>query len=475
MAAFIITNLLFGYSLSLFVLAMFGIAFFVFMKPEIGVPVVIVLTMLFENFFTLQPLILSQDISYKIYPLDMVILITFAAAIISSLVGSKRRKIYFGFLDLWLLAFMSATFVYFIVSAQGSGDFELAFSAFKNYSFYALLYFLIVFLVQNKKDYFESVNSFLIGGVGVIFFIIIGLLRREGLWTDLTPLSTEGTRTLAFAHAFYSSMVLLMIVALANFKVIKSKALVFSGMWIYIAGLMGSLMRHIWIAIAVSATALFVTFPQKARAQFSRFAAQNVALMVIVLSMILLGAVLFPLSEFSRTAESAAFPLYSRVRSLIAATGLIEQSAFDVSTNWRLFAWRAARDSFVANPITGIFFGKELLVDFGSYRLFIPIRDLHNSYLVLLVQMGLIGSMLFIFINMSVVLRFWQWWWRSFAKRKLEKLDYYNYAMMALYINFMVAAFFQPYFEVNFTGIFYWIILGYISAGLRLSKQSRTT
>jgi hypothetical protein len=81
-------------------------------------------------------------------------------------------------------------------------DFSLAFSSFKNYVFYALLYFLTLFLFNKKEQVKRLLKFFLAGAITLITFIIYGLAARHGLWSDFTPLSTEGIRTLALPTPF---------------------------------------------------------------------------------------------------------------------------------------------------------------------------------------------------------------------------------------------------------------------------------
>ena len=68
----------FGFSLPVYLLTMVFISIMIFLTPTLGLPVIILATMWFQRWFTLEPIVFGDQI-YKIYPLDVVFLMTIFA------------------------------------------------------------------------------------------------------------------------------------------------------------------------------------------------------------------------------------------------------------------------------------------------------------------------------------------------------------------------------------------------------------
>ncbi|EKD46948.1 MAG: hypothetical protein ACD_67C00004G0001, partial [uncultured bacterium] len=147
--------------------------------------------------------------------------------------------------------------------------------------------------------------------------------------------------------------------------------------------------------------------------------------------------------------------------SLAGATGMIggrivsvTNTSGDESIVWRSAVWKQAVKQYVKGPIQGIGFGKKVSVEIGKYRDFVEVRNIHNSFLVLLVQMGIFGItfvMLAVFVLGKNALT------NKFKDETFQMIAFGCLGVLALQL---VAFLFQPYLEANLLGIFFWINLG---------------
>lgn len=459
---FILANFTAGFILPLFVLTMAvgaGIAFF---YPRSGLAAIIFLTFIYERFFTLQSIIIGRN-EYKLYPLDII----FGAVILGVLFQillNRAWKLNFQIkrVDYYLIAFIILTAIYFIVSAFVlKNDFNLSFSSFKNYTFYSLFYFAILFLMENKKQALWLFKFAFAGAIAIIFFIVYGLVTGHGLWSEFTPLSTEGIRTLAFTHAFYLSLALISLITYLVFlKKLpeKSNITYFTGRskmlyknfyWILIPiwtlGIIGSMMRHLWVSIFLSLCVLYFIIPKEKRINLRKILINYVWLVIIVLIITIYFSLLFPNSVLKEAADSAGNVIGSRVETLTSVSG-------DESFSWRSAVWKEATKEYLKSPIFGIGLGKYIFIEIEKYKDFVEVRNIHNSPLVLFVQMGIAVFAIFaifVFKNLKKIYR------------KAEK-DWLDVLLIVLLVNFLIAFLFQPYLETNLLGIFFWIILGLI-------------
>lgn len=457
----VLALLWFGFSWPLYLLMIVMACAAIFVTPTAGLPIIILSTMWFERWFTLQPVVLGDQI-YKLYPLDIVLLFTGVSLFFHHAFGKQKQPFYLQRMEVGLLAFSVICLLYFVASiSMTQSDPALAVSAFKNYAFYAFLYFIVMYSVRTVDDLREMVKVLLVGGMGIIVFIAIGLLRGQGLWTEYTPLSTSGVRLLAFPHAFYLCLVLLISLILFLYKLRPERSTILL-LWVQLIGVLGSLMRHLWISLAAVSAVVFVLLPTLLKKSLLRFFGKNLAVITLVAVCLGFFMTMFPLSDATFRLQQITNPLYSRARSLV-------NSAADSSARWRLFAWRAAQESFFDHPVFGIGYGRDLTIDFETYRRVVPIRELHNSYLVLLVQMGMIGVLSFGYIVYKLLASVWQ------AYRHRGMLWPYQLALFSAWLMFSSAAVWQPYFETNLTGIFFWILTGLLMASLRLDQDRITT
>lgn len=440
---FVLTNLLAGFVWPLFILAMTIALAIAVIYPRAGLLAVVFLTIVWERYFTLQTFWIGRT-EYKIYPLDILI-VGILLAIAGQYIFGKIKKVSWHKSDYALLLFIFINAIYFLASNFSGVDSGLAFSTFKNYAFYSLVYFITIFLIRTKDDLQRLFKFFLAGGMAIVIFIILGLVRGEGLWSQFTPLSTSGVRLLAFPHGLFISLTILPMILYPLFMKKKSR-------WVYLliavwaVGIAGTLMRHLWIALAGMLIALFVFLPQEKRRALLNFFWRLVAPIGITIFFISFVALMMPQSDFSRSAGKFFGVLSQRATSLASVSA-------DESFSWRSLVWKGAYAEFKDTPVFGIGTGKRIYVETINYKDFIEIRNIHNSYLSILIQLGLLGASVILYFFYKVT----RGLWRSTGG---EEYGYYKFSILAVLGIYFLSIPFQPYLETNLLAIFFWMGLG---------------
>jgi len=428
---------------------------------RLGFSLVLVLTMIFERYFTLQGLVIDKDV-YKLYLIDIILILTFGSLVLNHYFKKNQLKITWQkpefFLLLWLLA-VSAYMIRAVFDINA--DLAVAFSSFKNYLFYPLIYFLTLLIVKNRQTLKYFYHLIIIVGAGLIVFLFIGLARGGGLWTEFTPLSTAGVRYLAGTHAFYMLLASLMAISLLLYKRLQpvSFALMIIAFWCF--GVTVSLMRHLWLALGLGLIAIFVLIEKNLKQYSLTLALKTSLILVSSLFGVLLLINLFyfngsfgSISDFFQNTSDRALSLFD----------LSEDS----SASWRQELWYDAKNLWEKNPLWGIGFGRTILIDNADWQNFEEVRNIHNSPLAITVQMGLFGLMIFIILILSIII--------SSAKNIFQDDDLrpYYIGLSASLVAFIASSLWQPYLETNLMGLWFWLILGLMrSAGLIAERKNQ--
>ncbi len=456
---FILANFATGFIFPLFLIIM-SVAFLIsIFYPRSGLYAIIFLTFIFERFFTLSPIILGRE-EYKLYPLDIIFLgviggIVFSwlsrknpSSIPASPAGRLPLKKGGGILvtDYFLMAFIALAAIYFFFSAFIlKSDFALAFSSFKNYAFYSLFYFAIIFLIKSKEDLKRFLKFALVGAIGIIFFIFYGILNGSGLWSEFTPLSTEGIRILAFTHAFYLCMAMIFSISWISFNERLSKYFLVLAIFGTI-GIAGSMMRHLWLGLFISLIFLYFILPKENKLILKRAASKYFLIILTLFIIAFYAASLFPHSGLNKTSAEISSVIKNRI---ISTTNI-----YDESILWRNIVWKSVLKEYRENLVRGLGFGKKIFIEIDSYKDLVEIRNIHNSFIALLVQTGLGGIVIFLIFV-----------WRLF-KQAFDKIivkdDFsaFRTAALTTLVFYLIVFMFQPYLEANLLGIFFWINMG---------------
>jgi O-antigen ligase len=442
---FSVANYFFGFNLPLYLITMLVGAVLALRHPHAGFYAVIALTFIFERFFTLVPIVMGRS-EYKLYPIDVLfgaVLVGIAFQLASGILQYKFRKI-----DWLLILFAVFAMVSFTVSMLVlKTDTALAFSSAKNYAFYSIFYFATLILINDKKRFQELLSVIFVSATGILWFVFYGILVRHGLWSDFTPLSTDGVRTLAFTHGYYLCMALIaaLVYVAHQSNQISKWLIVLMPFWVL--GIVGSMMRHLWISIFLALIFLIVMFAKNERQRLQSYAKNYAVVALMFLVIIFYGAMLFPRSAAYESIGNAIGMLQTRVTSITNTSG-------DESIIWRGAVWQQSFKLFTHDPIFGIGLGKKVSVEIGKYRDFVEVRNIHNSFLVILVQLGMLGLGL---ISALAAVLSWKTFKHGFKDEFFQMAWVISFGILIFHVSAMM---FQPYLEANLLGIFFWINLG---------------
>ncbi|MEW6407310.1 MAG: O-antigen ligase family protein [Patescibacteria group bacterium] len=442
---FIISTFFIPFNIYFYFLVLFFVALFILKNPEIGLYSIIILTFIFERFFTLQPIIWGEY-TYKIYPLDILTIITCLSLLIYKLHNSEQ-KIKIGRLSIFIIVFVLFSLFSTFYGISRGGAISLAFSTFKNYAIYSIFFFLVINIIDTPEKLKRLVKVFLIAGAALLFFVFVGWVRRAGFWIEFTPLSTFGTRLLAPTHAFYLSLAALFALNLYAYKKKFFSSLTFPIILVQLLGILGSLSRHLYLALAVSIIISLILIPR----QFRR------NLFKVILTQVLLIFIFIAIFSWTSYLATGNVPFLGNeiIKSTGARLKTLTLAPEDQSSYFRIFAWQEAWKRFSQKPILGIGFGQRLTFDFFGWSTRIEVRDLHNDFIGIGLQMGIAGFVIFLALNLYFLFS---------ILKNLKKVDNelkpYLLGVLACFILFVIAANFGVYFDINLLVIFYWIILG---------------
>ena len=441
-AGFLGLKLAFGFSLIIYIPLAIAALIMSIAVPAAGLTACLVLTIVFANYFSLQGVELDATV-YKFYLPDILLIGSYVGLLARLVKG--RITLRWRWPETLLIAFIILTFLYFILSiAVLDGQFALAFSSFKNYAFYPLIYFA-VYLAFPDKAGIKQLAYFAFGAcLAIIFFIVYGVAAGKGLWTDITPLTTSGNRLLDFDHAFY--------LGLANIAglsyLIFGKQIAWKKVWlwllpVFIFGVVGSLMRHLWIAGLAALGFMFALPVMRGRQEAKRAFADYLVSGTAIILMVLLAVNLFPNLPFSQKLYDIKDQTVERMFSLA--------NSQDTSFTWRSSVWESAWWQYRNNLLMGIGFGQKVFVEMPDYLDYVEVRNVHNSFLAVAVQMGL--------ISFGILSAFLLWLFVGLLKR-LYDWPLANSALACMMVFCFIAFLFQPYLEANFFNIVFWTLLG---------------
>lgn len=438
-----------GATPGIFLLFALGVAFLgAFLFPRAAVWAMMTLTILFERFFTLQPIVLGKSI-LKVYPIDMMVLGLFCAFVVHWIL-SRHRKSEFAWQDIWIVLFFAYITILFLLSVSGilGSDGAVAFSTWKQYVFYGLIFFFVRLSVASLDD----LKLFLKVAFGSILaasiFLIIGSIRGEGLWSEFTPLSTSGVRILAFPHTLYFSLALIISFLSLSITTLAERwrKILFVLIPVLAIGIVGSLMRHLWLGLACALSAGFILLWRKNKSLFIRNTGAYLGIFTVIAMLFLSVLALMPKSDLTESVFYSGNIISTRVTSI--------GNTYDESAAWRGVVWQSAFERFSQHPLIGIGLGNSVPVEIGDYRDIIEVRNIHNSWFALIVQTGFVGSLLFLLFLSSLMVSVFR------LKAEGETDMAMRAILLALSVFFAVVFLFQPYLETNLLSLFFWMLVG---------------
>lgn len=432
-----------------FCLLVAGVAILKF--PTIGLYVIFFCTMIFERHFTLQTLVMGE-IEYKLYPLDIIIGLTFASLLLKMVAG--KEKLSFNKFDYPIFYFGLAITVSFLYAVWIKIDPALSFGAYKNYFLYAIVYFLAIAILKTREDWQRMMSWFSFGAVLMFFFLGYGLLTGHGLWSEYTPLSTAGERLIAGTHAFYFVIFGFWLSALYFWRKeegrLVGKKEILSALFLVLLAILVSLVRHLWLAILVLLVVWLVYLPIQNRQTLYKIFVRTVAVVCI-------ASLLFTWGYGLVTGTAPGF-VNKYVYILKERASVVNVvSLQDESFRWRVSAWVAGLSLWRSSPVWGIGLGHQIT---GYDELFffdIPPRDLHNNYLGIFVQAGLLGLVAVAYWFIYLLRSFLQVWGKLAEENSFETQLFFTWGNVVLL--FMIVFSISVYWDINLFIIFWWLAL----------------
>ncbi len=440
----IFLNFFAGFNFYLYLLCAAASFALVLARPRAGLYALVFLTFIWEKFFTLAPVTVGGQ-EYKFYLFDVLFLAMIVAWLIAFLSG--RTKISWRASD-WLLAIFIATVSvnFFYSWLVLNNPLQPTFSSWKNYGLYALLFWLTAWLIDRREHLRRLFAFALAGGVGILGFLAYGLYTGTGLWTQYTPLSTPGARVLAFNHAFYLTLLFLPAVTYAVVRRNRLAEWLTVLLPLWLIGIVGSLMRHLWIALLGGLLIILTQLGGQWRQALGRLCQKYLWLVIGILlaaALIIAGAYYLPVS---RSLIDTGRQLSLRVNALTVGD--------DSSVMWRQAVWQTAWHNYGWQWLIGAGFGQSVAINLNGYRAVVELRNMHNSWLAILMQTGVLGlGLLFLWLaNLAC----------KIGKRKAASdwSRWLKISLIGLAAVQALAWLFQPYLEANFLGSFFWLTWG---------------
>jgi O-antigen ligase len=223
-----------------------------------------------------------------------------------------------------------------------------------------------------------------------------------------------------------------------------------TAMILVLLGVVVSLVRHLWGALAVIFVLWLWYLTKEKRLILFKFAGR---IFLTVGVFFILYVWLFSLIGGNIT-DSLNKPLFI-LKQRTAMSSIVNLA--DSSFAWRVSAWRAGFGMFLHSPIWGTGLGQNIFGYAGVTPFEVPARDLHNNYLGILVQLGLLGlgAVGYWFIYLLKMLNsLWQKFkdQNSFVTRLL-------FTWGSTVILFMIVFAVSVYWDMNLFIIWWWVAL----------------
>ncbi len=454
-SAFILVSFWLPFSWPLYVICFGLAAIAIIVTPEAGLLTVIVATMIFERWFTLQPIELFDQV-IKFYPIDLVIIITLVSVLIRRLFGPHLRlsdRPFGGALWLWVVVISMAGILSLFDETANP---ELIGSTVKNFALYGVMYWLAINIVRTAAQFHRFIGALVFGAVAIIPILIYGLIVGQGLWAEYVPLSTAGTRFLGEPHSFYVAGLFILLINWLVARPAWGRREITALMTILAwgVGIVASLQRHLWLGLVAVSGILIASYQAVHRRQLLRIA--GLGLIAVALAVV----VTLWWSSWQVTTNPLENDLLRSAQ--LRVVSLFSDDGSDSSTVWRLTSWYRAWQLWQEHWLFGIGFGHLISFSIGELDFSVEIRELHNNFIGLVLQLGLIGLGLALYLVSRIGLAFWRYQGRLRGSQRQWFVGFF-----ALAVLFLWSANFSVYFDVNALSIFFWLSL----AGMRISQR----
>ena len=452
----VLSNLFFGNYLTVFLASLILATFFIWQTPQAGLLAALLTTMIFGEHFSLLPIQIGYVV-YKIYALDFILIITFICWLLQKNIEieTKKLKNIKTPKNIWLLVFLGFIILNLLRSFLTATDLTLAAGTFKNYA-YLLVYFLVIFMIRSEEQIIKFLKIFLWGGIILLGFVIYGWLTGRGLWSEVTP----GVRYLSGLHSYYLTFsIIILLVLMVHRQYIFGKIKTLGIFLLQLIGMAGGMFRHLWLGILSAFLFILSRLKFSQKKNFIKIGLISfLTLSTLVLAIMWANGLLG--NDYNFLQDKFLSSIKGRATTLFTNGPLMESAA-----GWRLATWKIALKKFLSNPLFGIGFGRKFLFEYRGFVNLIEIRNIHNDFASLLVQLGLLGFIPFIMFNfyqikdLVKILKN-----KGISQHIHTNNSIFSLSLSGFYIILIFGIFFGIYLMFNGTSIFYWTVMGLISA-----------
>lgn len=438
---------------------------------------------LFERWHTLLPFVIGSSV-VKIYPFDMVIILTLGTVLIRIVVSGKAFFLLQQFVSQWhqrpkamhaidtaILIWIGYGIAHALYSwAWGQNLFDIL-STTKNYFFYPVVYFIMSWLFLQSKNA-KKIRILFVDGFAVVsllclVFPLIGIIQGQGVWSEFTPLSTAGTRLIAATHSFFLAGAFLLSFFSWFHKIITNTSLhllyanpLVTG--IFAVTLLIGLYRNVWISVAIAVIAVLLLSTATRIQVLHIIKKYGIILLFSSVIMVLSLWYIDYLTQGGIQSFLGSIPLWQEIRARIVTMFSFSSSLeWDESASWRLAVWYGALKQwtlggaipFPLNTLFGEGSGAIIRFVFKDFAQELPIAGIHNDWLAKLVQLGLVGIVLFVMILREI--------WHALRK-SIDTSPTIVWGMSFLVMGGVVA-FFGTFFDTNIFSIWWWAVIALVT------------
>lgn len=417
---------------------------FSILKPEIGILVITILTssIIFEEGLPLIPIAIGS-----LHLADVLLLILLCKIPYKVISDSKFRLVKTPMVKPLLVFYLVALFSSFIAIVYFSVDINIVLRKFRHVTYY-LIFFVVINLIREKKQIkFLLIGLFSIATVVSITMIIQAIVgeppklmpgRVETLIT-LGEMQHGVTRIIPPGETLVYIMFLTMVCV-----VVFKKVDIHLVSHIFITALLGiglilTFARNCWISILFSLVIFTFLTSKKYKFKF----------ISVILVLIMIGVSLLIFSSPGSKVTGIITSTSNRMQSLLTGKEILYSSSLED----RYIEIEHAVDRIFQYPIFGIGLGNSFIQDErwpddkGIY--------IHNSYLWILMKMGIIGFVPFLWLFVTFLIRGFINW-RNIDDRFLKAVVIgFTLSCLGLMITNMVAPKFMEWRAITIIGIIF--------------------
>lgn len=363
-------------------------------------------------------------------------------------------------LDKPLLLFYSAAVISVFISLQYfNTDFNMVMRSFRYVTYY-LIFFLVTNMVREKKQ----IKFLTQGLLGIAFAVSITMFIQAilGRQVQLMPGRVETARVLGISYSatriLPPGQTLIFIIFLVSIcLIVFSKKPILKSVYFYLVLILGVAIlltynRSYWVSIFFALSVLMLL---TARKNSKRVAA------MFLIALIVLGVSGYIFLSAGDKTRDFVLSVSDRLASLFAGERLFHSSTLEHRRVENQYAW----DQIKAHPILGIGLG-------NSYRPGGAWADdqgvyIHNGYLWILLKMGLIGFIPFVWFYGGFLIRGYRNW------NKIEN-HFFKAAVCGFTLSgtgILLASIINPMFMQWYSIVVIAVMIGLTEVILRLNEQ----